>query len=410
MKFHFFGRKRNKEEQRGGEQPDAALQETEGKEPDVSVDHIIQEPVKVEKEKVDIHNDRARLEYLGRLHDAIKEARGQCEDIKFEYGQVTSYLKDIQLIDQAPDEEKTELYSAARRIVELTEERQKLQKKKYKMTDGQRRALENYEGTVQEDIRKLLEYEDYQVKIKNDLRQLGSEKNLLLADKRDIIRGQRTLKTIGKCLTAILIAIGAMLAALMFLFKVDIVLPFVATVAFGFVMAAIILNESRKNRIDMAITEKKCNRAIFLSNRVKIKYVNNVRTLDYLCHKYQIRNATELDFVYGQYLKAKREWARQRESTIQINENNKILMNELQRLGIKDRDIWFAQARALVEPKEMVEVRHDLNVRRQKLRDQLDYNTGIMEECLEEMEKIRDKKPEYAQEVERILEGERGIR
>lgn len=404
MKFHFFGRK--KEIKKLPEEESAEQQ----REPEVSEESVdIPETVKVEKEKVDIHNDRARLEYLGRLHDAIKEARGQCGDIKFEYGQVTSYLKDIQLIDQAPDEEKTELYSAARRIVELTEERQKLQKKKYKMTDGQRRALENYEGTVQGDIKKLAEYEDYQVKIKNDLRQLGSEKNLLLADKRDIIRGQRTLKVIGKCLTAILIAIGAMLAALAFLFKVDIVVPFVATVAFGFVMAAIILNESRKNRIDMAITEKKCNRAIFLSNRVKIKYVNNVRTLDYLCHKYQIRNATELDFVYGQYLKAKREWARQRESTIQINDNNKILMNELQRLGVKDRDIWFAQARALVEPKEMVEVRHDLNVRRQKLRDQLDYNTGIMEECLEEMEKIRDKKPEYAQEVERILEGERGI-
>lgn len=405
MKFHFFGRKKEIEELSEEE-----VAEPQGK-PESPIESVdIPETVKVEKEKVDIHNDRARLEYLGRLHDAIIEARGQCGDIKFEYGQVTSYLKDIQLIDQAPDEEKTELYSAARRIVELTEERQKLQKKKYKMTDGQRRALENYEGTVQGDIKKLAEYEDYQVKIKNDLRQLGSEKNLLLADKRDIIRGQRTLKVIGKCLTAILIAIGAMLAALAFLFKVDIVVPFVATVAFGFVIAAIILNESRKNRIDMAITEKKCNRAIFLSNRVKIKYVNNVRTLDYLCHKYQIRNATELDFVYGQYLKAKREWARQRESTIQINENNKILMNELQRLGVKDRDIWFAQARALVEPKEMVEVRHDLNVRRQKLRDQLDYNTGIMEECLEEMEKIRDKKPEYAQEVERILEGERGIR
>lgn len=405
MKFHFFGRKKEIKKL-----PEEVTTEQQ-REPEVSAESVdIPETVKVEKEKVDIHNDRARLEYLGRLHDAIIEARGQCGDIKFEYGQVTSYLKDIQLIDQAPDEEKTELYSAARRIVELTEERQKLQKKKYKMTDGQRRALENYEGTVQGDIKKLAEYEDYQVKIKNDLRQLGSEKNLLFADKRDIIRGQRTLKVIGKCLTAILIAIGAMLAALAFLFKVDIVVPFVATVAFGFVIAAIILNESRKNRIDMAITEKKCNRAIFLSNRVKIKYVNNVRTLDYLCHKYQIRNATELDFVYGQYLKAKREWARQRESTIQINENNKILMNELQRLGVKDRDIWFAQARALVEPKEMVEVRHDLNVRRQKLRDQLDYNTGIMEECLEEMEKIRDKKPEYAQEVERILEGERGIR
>lgn len=409
MGFHFFKRKERPEEQ-----ADAAMlvqeQKQEQTEPEMSVDRIVKEPVKVEKEKVDISNDRARLEYLGRLHDAIKEAKNQCEDIKFEYGQVTSYLKDIQLIDQAPAEEKTELYTAAKRIVELTEERQKLQKQKYKMTDAQKRAMENYEPFVQGDIQKLLEYEDYQVKIKNDLRQLGSEKNLLLADKRDIIRRQRTLKTIGKCLTAILIAIGAMLAALLFCFKVDIVLPFVGTVAFGFVIAAVILNEARKNRIDMVITEKKCNRAIFLSNRVKIKYVNNVRTLDYICHKYQIRNATELDFVYGQYRKAKREWARQRESTIQINENNRILMHELQRLGVKDCDIWFPQAKALVEPKEMVEVRHDLNVRRQKLRDQLDYNTGVMEECLEEMEKIRDKKPEYAEEVERILEGERGIK
>ena len=102
-------------------------------------------------------------------------------------------------------------------------------------------------------------------------------------------------------------AIGAMLAALLFLFRVDITMPFLVTIVFAFVVALIILNEARKNRIDMIITEKKCNRAIYLSNKVKIKYVNNVRTLDYMYHKYQVRNATELDFVYGQYRKAKRE-------------------------------------------------------------------------------------------------------
>ena len=52
-------------------------------------------------------------------------------------------------------------------------------------------------------------------------------------------------------------------------------------------------------------------------------------------------------------------------------------------------------------------MRHDLNVRRQKLRELLDYNTGVMEECLAEMEKIRDSKPEYAIEVEKILGGKR---
>lgn len=365
------------------------------------------EPVKVEKEKVDLRDDRARVDYLGRLYEGIQEARRQCGDIKFEYGQVTSYLKDIQLIDQAPEEEKEKLLTAAQLIQELTRERQKLQKREYKFTDGQRRALENHEDTVTKDIGKLLEYEEFQMKVKNDLRRLDGEKNLLMADKRDIIRRQRMLKTVGKCLMALFIAAGAMLAALSYCFKADIAMPFVAVVAVGFLLAVIVLGEARKNRIDMVITEKKCNRAIFLSNRVKIKYVNNVRTLDYMYHKYQVRNATELDFVYGQYVRAKREWARQRESSIRINENNQILLSELRRLGVKDCDIWLGQVPALVEPKEMVEVRHDLNVRRQKLREQLDYNTGVMEECLEEMERIRDMKPEYAVEVERILGGKR---
>ncbi len=400
MGFHLFRRKR-KEEENTEEQESARIPEME--EPVVETDILMQEPVKVEKEKVDVSDDKARHDYLVRMHESILEARRQCEEIKFEYGQVTSYLKDIQLIDQAPEEEKQGIYGAANRIVELTKERQAIQQKKYKITDAQKRAIENHASTVTTDIQKLKEYEDYQMKIKNDLRQLGSEKNLLLADKRDIIRRQRALKIIGKSLTVILIAMGAMLAALYFLFKVDITMIFIAVVAFAFVMAAVILNEARKNRVDMVITEKKCNRAVFLSNRVKIKYVNNVRTIDYMCEKYQVRNAVELDFAYGQYRQIKREWERQQEGTRQLNECNQILIHELARLGIKDRDIWFSQANALIDSREMVEVRHDLNVRRQKLREQLDYNTGVMEECLEEMEKIRDRKPEYAEEVEAIL-------
>ena len=387
---------------------DAAMESINEEQPSTLLKELEREPVKVEMEKVDLHNDKARLDYLGRLYEGIQEVKRQCEDIKFEYGQVTSYLKDIQLIDQAPEEEKGKLLTAAQLIQELTKERRKLQKKEYKFTDGQRRAMENYEDIVDKDIQNLLEYEDFQMKIKHDMRQLSGEKNLLLADKKDIIRRQRMLKTIGKCLTALLIATGAMLAALAYCFKVDIGMPFVGTVAVTFVIAVLILNESRKNRIDMVITEKKCNRAIFLSNRVKIKYVNNVRTLDYMYHKYQVRNATELDFVHSQYVRAKREWAKQRESSIRINECNQIVLAELRRLGVKDCDIWLGQAAALVEPKEMVEVRHDLNVRRQKLREQLDYNTGVMEDCLEEMEKIRSMKPEYAVEVERILGGMNG--
>lgn len=369
------------------------------------LNELEQEMVRVEKEKVDLRNDKERIAYLEHLCENIKEAKKQCEDIKFEYGQVTSYLKDIQLIDRAPKEEQEKLLAAAKQIVELTKERKKSQKQEYKFTEAQRRAMDNYEDVVEDDIKKLTEYEEYQMKIKQDLRQLSGEKNLLLADKQDIIHRQGMLKVLGKCLTALLIATFAMLAVLMACFKVNINVAFAVTVFVTFVFAAIILNEARKNRIDMVITEKKGNRAIFLLNRVKIKYVNNVRTLDYMYHKYQVRNAAELSFVRTQYIRAKREWERQRESSIRIHEANQVVLQELRKLEVKDCDIWLGQVEALVEPKEMVEVRHDLNVRRQKLREQMDYNTSIMEQCLDEIDKIRSKKPEYAVEVERILGG-----
>ena len=40
--------------------------------------------------------------------------------------------------------------------------------------------MDNYEDMVEDDIKKLTEYEEYQMKIKQDLRQLSGEKNLLL--------------------------------------------------------------------------------------------------------------------------------------------------------------------------------------------------------------------------------------
>ena len=371
--------------------------------PTQEADREVKEVVTVEKEKVNLSDPQARLQYVKRLHEGILEADKQCENIKFEYGQVTSYLKDIQILDQAPEEEKKTLKAAAFRIVDLTKERAELQKRKYKITNAQEKALERFEDKVGQDLPKLKEYEDYQIKIKNDLRQLSSEKALLIQDQSQIVRSQKQLKSIGKILTGILVAMGAMLLVLAMLFKVDITVPFVAAAAFAFVVAAIILNESRKNRIDMVITEKKRSRAIALSNRVKIKYVNNVNTVDYMCHKYQVRNGTELEFVYGEYLKAKREWERQKQSSVELHDNSRLLMQELARLGVKDTMIWCSQAEALVNPKEMVEVRHDLRVRRQKLREQVDYNTKIKEECLEEIEKIQDKKPEYAREIQQIL-------
>ena len=397
MGLKLFRRKR-----RGQANLDSEIlkENSQGQEAEAS---LPQETITLEKENVDLTNKTLRQDYIRRLYEGIQEAKRQCEEIKAEYGQVTSYLKDIQLMDQAPEEEKAVLNETAGAILELMKERERLKGKRYKFTDAQKTAMENYESKAAGDIEKLKEYEEYQIKIKHDLRQLDSEKRLLFGDKREIVRKQNTLRLVSKALGAILAMFGVLFVTILIVFQADIRVPFIAAAAFSFVVVLIIVMEARKNRTEMVMTERRCNRAISLSNRVKIKYVNNTRMIDYMCSKYRVRNATELEFVYEQYRKAKREWARQREDAFILNEKNEILMEELAKLGVRDREIWFAQAAAIVEPKEMVEVRHSLNERRQKLRNQIDYNNGIMQDFLTELERIRDKKTEYAQEIEDLL-------
>lgn len=358
---------------------------------------------KIEKINVDISVKSQRLDYINRLYEGILEAKRLCLEVKAEYGQVTSYLKDIQLIDQALPEESAAVRKVAGEIAELTEDRERRKKIKYKFTDAQKDAMEREEGKVAKDVEHLKEYEDYQIKIKHDMRQLNGEKHMLAQEKQDILKKQSTLRLVSKTLGVILALLGILMIVVMTVYEVDIRIPFIATVIFALIVAFIIVIEARKNRTDMVITEKKSNRAIFLLNRVKIKYVNNTKTIDYMCAKYRVKNGTELEFVWGQYCRARREWARLREVAFILNEKNERLIELLAGIGVKDREIWIYQAKALVDPREMVEVRHELNERRQKLREQIEYNTQVMQEFLGEMERIRNKKPEYQEEVEQVL-------
>mgnify|MGYP002521624961 FL=1 len=356
-----------------------------------------------QKEKVDLKDKKQRIEYIQRLQEGIREAGQQNERVKEEYADVTSHLKDIQLMDQALEEEKEVLTATAAAIDQLIRERDYLKKRRYKFNDAQRLSMEKYEATAAEDVRKLQEFEDYQIKIKNDLRQLESEKQLLKADKRDIISKQGTLRIVSKILAGILAVFGILMLTIALAFSVDVTVPVIATAAFAFVVLFIIVWEARANRTDMVIKERQYDRAVSLLNRVKIKYVNNTRTIDYMCMKFHVRNATELEFVYDQYQKAKREWARKRESVYLLNEKKDILIAELKNIGVRDAEIWCSQVRAIIEPKEMVEVRHELNLRRQQLRKQIDYNTGIIQDFINELERIRNMREAYAQDVEDIL-------
>ncbi|MFW5671995.1 MAG: hypothetical protein ACOCM8_06865, partial [Acetivibrio ethanolgignens] len=67
-----------------------------------------------------------------------------------------------------------------------------------------------------------------------------------------------------------------------------------------------------------------------------------------------------------------------RSTTEKINQYNQILITELKKIDVRDAEVWTYQPEALLDKREMVEVRHRLNVRRQKLRDRMDYNNKLL--------------------------------
>jgi hypothetical protein len=77
-------------------------------------------------------------------------------------------------------------------------------------------------------------------------------------------------------------------------------------------------------------------------------------------------------------------------------------VGELKKYAIFDAEVWTYQPEALLDSKEMVEVRHRLNVRRQKLRDQMDYNNKTIEYHTGELTKLQKEWPELSISFEEI--------
>ena len=79
-------------------------------------------------------------------------------------------------------------------------------------------------------------------------------------------------------------------------------------------------------------------------------------------------------------------------------------MRLLRQYQFYDAQVWVKQALALVDPKEMVEVKHGLITRRQKLRARIEANMEAVRGQRTEAEQLLDKVGSMRPQVEQILE------
>ena len=68
-----------------------------------------------------------------------------------------------------------------------------------------------------------------------------------------------------------------------------------------------------------------------------------------------------------------------------------------------DTDIWLSRCVAIVDPKEMVEIRHELNQRRQMLRERIENNEQLKENIIKQLDYVINESPQIRDELIQIV-------
>ena len=104
----------------------------------------------------------------------------QLEEAKIEYDKVTSYIMDIDIIEDLPPDPKAEIKSLAERIVLLKQDRKDYQAYSEQLADERFDGVRRFEDEFPAEIDKLKENERFRGVVKRDMDFLQGEKNAII--------------------------------------------------------------------------------------------------------------------------------------------------------------------------------------------------------------------------------------
>lgn len=358
------------------------------------------EKIESDRKEWNIHDREQRREYIKDCKDRIREASEELENLNFEYGKVTSYLRDMEEIEALPEEERSELNASAEKIQELENRRGAYLEKKNRMSDEKYHQMERMEEEAESGCRKLTETEDYQNLIRKDMSRLDGEKHAYLYRKDELKGMIADAKGMAVICSVALVVCYVVLFTLQYALRMDTQLGFLLITGLAALVIVLVFLKYTDSVKELKRVEKGINRIIMLHNRVKIRYVNNTNLLDYLYMKYQVKSAKEFRDLWEKYKVEKDERRRYREAELELDECQRELLNILKCYQVKDPAIWLHQTAAILDNKEMVEIRHGLIIRRQSLRKRIDYNREmIIEKTNGELKELARSYPQYSNEI-----------
>lgn len=348
-------------------------------------------------------NAEQRRQYVENWCEQIITCSKHIEGARAEYKHVTEYLKDVETIENLPDEYKEELIYYAKRVVVL--ENEKTGFKKYSSVIPERclNVMKVREASMPRIIKTMAADEEFCENARTDLNNIEGEKLACKYDREDCITYINNVTKIGRAMLVALISIVAVLAYAIFVNGNDLELPLLIVTAIGsaIVMGAFMLNRNLFVRLKTA--ELKFNKLIGMENKIKLRYVNIRVKLDYEYKEYCVENAFELSKMYKMYLKAKKEQEVYERTVDTLYKSLNKYTEVLKKLDLNDYSIWISQPQAIIDPREMTEVRHMLVERRQSIRDSIDYNNTLIERAKKKIKDLTTNNKEHAEEILKIV-------
>lgn len=334
-----------------------------------------------------------------RMVTAAKELETQ----KAEYRELTSYLKDIQIIEELPKKENTVLRETVTNIITMTQTEKDYANRKRKLTDSQYTQMQQDEKIITSAIRNLQENEKYQSTVKRDMQYLESEKTEWIYYRQELASEQKLLRRLSYILFGVLLMLMAIVLVIQVGFAVDTTLIFMFLIFVGGAGGFGIFVRMQNNTKEMKKAEVNMNHAITLLNKVKIKYVHSTNAVDYACEKYHVHNSYELNYLWEQYIETAREMEKYEHNSEDLEFFKGKLVRMLHKLNLYDSKIWLNQLNALIDKAEMEKIKQEMSGQRQRLRTRIEYNVDVVLEQKEEIEDLMKQTKQNMPEVNEIL-------
>ncbi|MCR5777502.1 MAG: hypothetical protein K6G84_08825 [Lachnospiraceae bacterium] len=357
----------------------------------------IEQPIK--RSSLNIRDDAQRMRYIKNCCEQMQEAGDEIDKASMEYRLVTDYLKDIEIIEALPADVRGRINKCADRIVKIERDSVANRENLGKIPEEEYQTILRYESEIKEDIEKIVKNEDYKELVRSDMQKLDSEKAINVYHRNELISSMKGLKNLFLITVTASFAAAVILAVLYAAAKLDVTVGFILLAAIIAITFTLEYMSYSKASIKLKRVESYINLVISSQNTVKIRYVNISNLLEYEYRKYKTNSSEELKESYEGFLEEKRARDFLQRANSESALEKQRLIKLMQDIHLRDCSIWTKQCEALINPKEMVEVRHDLNQRRQSLRKRIEYNTVNRDNSKDEINDIAKKYPEYGQEI-----------